>query len=99
MVGDAPVFDNEVELADKGPEGSRFGHPRVPPVKRLANALVRVSAEDVVHTAGVGQVGKVELLGEAEVRQHEHHRAAFALAQRHDVPGEVLSRVGEANAA
>ena len=86
---DCTVLDEEIELADEGRERARLRDFAVLSPQRLADALVRVRAEDVIHTVRARLVGQTELLGEPHVREHEDNVAAFLLAQDLDVPGEI----------
>ena len=96
---DCAVLDEEIGLADEGRERARLCDFAVLPLQRLADALVRVRAEDVVHTLGARLVGQIELLREAQVREHEDDLAALFPAQDLHILREIHLGTGERDAA
>ena len=96
---DLAALHDQIELADEGREGARFRNLAELTLQRLADALVRVRTEDVVHTLRARLVGQIELLRETHVREHEDDLAALFAAQDFHVLGEIHLGTGERDAA
>ncbi len=93
------MFDDQIELADEGGEGTRFGHLAEFSLQRLADPLVRIGPENVIHACRTRLVGEMELLREAHVRQDEDDLAALFLAQDFHVSRQVGVGAGKRDAA
>ena len=96
---DLAVFDDQIELADEGREGAGFRDLAELSLQRLTDTLVRVRAQDVVHTVRARLVGQIELLREAHVREDEDQLAALFPAQDFHVLGEIHLGTSERDAA